>query len=242
MQGLILAAGKGERMLPLTKNIPKCLVKYKNKCLIDYCLNSLKSIECNIIGGYKADCLKKYKNVILNENYNKTGMVYSMFCFQPKDDVLVTYSDIIYNKNVIELLQDSKDPITIICDDNYLELWNLRMNNPIEDLETLKIDEKGYVKLIGQKPKSLKEIDSQYTGIFKINKEYWDVLKEIFLKQDPNIHMTNFFNIAIENSIKIKTVKINKSWMEFDTISDLKIENYLPDTFFESKSISKDSN
>ena len=33
---IILAAGKGSRLYPLTKDKPKCLVKYKNKSILSH--------------------------------------------------------------------------------------------------------------------------------------------------------------------------------------------------------------
>lgn len=50
MKCVILAAGRGKRMMPLTKDTPKPLLKVGDKCLIDYVLDSLpKEIDEIII-------------------------------------------------------------------------------------------------------------------------------------------------------------------------------------------------
>ena len=42
---VILAAGQGKRLYPLTKKIPKCLVKYKGISIIDYQLKIFKDLN-----------------------------------------------------------------------------------------------------------------------------------------------------------------------------------------------------
>ncbi|MDC9726642.1 MAG: sugar phosphate nucleotidyltransferase, partial [Candidatus Thioglobus sp.] len=42
MKAMILAAGRGERMMPLTKNTPKPLIKVKGTALIEHSINALK--------------------------------------------------------------------------------------------------------------------------------------------------------------------------------------------------------
>ena len=54
---LILCAGEGKRLRPLTNDKPKCLVKYKYKPLLDYQLKIIKNHKvCDKIflaAGYK---------------------------------------------------------------------------------------------------------------------------------------------------------------------------------------------
>jgi len=44
MQAVILAAGLGSRLRPLTSNIPKAMVEYKNVRIIEYQINALISV------------------------------------------------------------------------------------------------------------------------------------------------------------------------------------------------------
>jgi NDP-sugar pyrophosphorylase family protein len=44
-QAFIFAAGRGERMRPLTDTLPKPLVKIKNKAIIDYTIEKLDQIS-----------------------------------------------------------------------------------------------------------------------------------------------------------------------------------------------------
>lgn len=50
MKGLILAAGKGTRLYPLTKDLPKPLVKVNDCPMIEYCINNLVDVGITDIG------------------------------------------------------------------------------------------------------------------------------------------------------------------------------------------------
>ena len=63
MKIVILAAGQGTRLLPLRNDKPKCMVKFNNKPIIDYILESAKECKLDdiaVICGYKDKALKKH--------------------------------------------------------------------------------------------------------------------------------------------------------------------------------------
>ncbi len=127
MKAIILAAGFGSRLMPLTKNQPKCMVEYKNKKIIDYEIQALKENnidEICVVGGYLFDVLRTYINqsydlvtFYKNENYDKTNMVQTLFCardflqkcIEDKQDLIISYADIVYFKNSIEKLKEAKE-------------------------------------------------------------------------------------------------------------------------------------
>jgi UDP-N-acetylglucosamine diphosphorylase / glucose-1-phosphate thymidylyltransferase / UDP-N-acetylgalactosamine diphosphorylase / glucosamine-1-phosphate N-acetyltransferase / galactosamine-1-phosphate N-acetyltransferase len=62
MQCVILAAGKGTRLRPLTDNLPKPLVKVAGKTLLDHIVEALPSSvdELIIVTGYLEDKIKEH--------------------------------------------------------------------------------------------------------------------------------------------------------------------------------------
>jgi bifunctional UDP-N-acetylglucosamine pyrophosphorylase/glucosamine-1-phosphate N-acetyltransferase len=62
MQCVILAAGKGTRLKPLTDNLPKPLVKVCGKPLIDHIVSALPSAikELIVVVGFKGDMIREY--------------------------------------------------------------------------------------------------------------------------------------------------------------------------------------
>ena len=63
MKAMILAAGRGERMRPLTDEIPKPLLEVHGKTLVEYRLESLRAAgihECVINLSYKAKQIEDY--------------------------------------------------------------------------------------------------------------------------------------------------------------------------------------
>lgn len=237
MHLIILAAGRGKRLPKKFRNGPKCLTKIMSKSILDYNIEFYNMFKKKfIITGFKSKKLKyfiKQNNFqeIKNKKFISTNMVYSLFLVSKfiKDDLIVCYGDIIFDKNIINILKGKKNLMPI--NSNWLKVWKNRMTNKeiINDAENLEIKGK-YLQSIGGKIKT-RLPKYQYMGIFKITKKSFNKLNLLFKKiNNKNIDMTNFLNIAIKNKIiKFEIRKYNSYWFEIDNINDInslsKIDN-----------------
>ena len=87
MNTIILAAGQGTRLRPLTDDRPKCMVEINGKSLIERQLDTIRACgvqeeDITIVCGYCNDVLQnKFRNsninFVVNSQYNTTNMVYS---------------------------------------------------------------------------------------------------------------------------------------------------------------------
>ena len=74
-------------------------------------------------------------------------MVNTLFCaselFDGEDDILISYGDIVFNETVYERINKSISKINVVIDSNWKDYWASRMENPLSDAETLKINKDG---------------------------------------------------------------------------------------------------
>ena len=93
----------------------------------------------------------KNKNIIKvkNINYKTTNMIYSLFrlkkLFNGKEDIVISYGDIIYKENVLTKLIKNKDNLSTIVDVQWYKYWKKRMQNPLLDAESLVLDKKKFI-------------------------------------------------------------------------------------------------
>ena len=167
MKVIILAAGEGKRLRPYTQDRPKCMVEIEGVTLIDRQIEVLKSVGLNdilIIGGYKADMLRRTDTKLkINPRYQETNMVWTLFCAEEElsGDIVISYGDIVYSKEILQKLISSDSDISITIDKDWENYWSARNENPLDDAETLKLSDDGLVSEIGKKPQSINEIDGQ---------------------------------------------------------------------------------
>jgi len=243
---LILAAGEGTRLRPLTDSLPKALVPLLNKPLIMHQIETLEKSgidNIKIVTGYKSEKLENLGYPTIKNNlFNRTNMVESLFCArnflkESKEDILISYGDIVYEKKNLEIVLDTIGDIVVMVDDGWLTLWSERNEDPLNDAETLKFNKEGYIYEIGKKPKSIDDIESQYTGLIKISREkvnsliaFYDSLeRETKYDQRPfeQMYMTTFLQLLIEGSWSVKPAHINHGWLEVDTLEDLMLYELL---------------
>lgn len=89
----------------------------------------------------------------------------------------------------------------------------------------------GTISEIGQKPKSLDEIEGQYMGLMKFSAEGLKQIKGIFHvavnngellgKDIENSYMTDLLQSVINSGQPITAVPVHGGWVEVDTVDDL---------------------
>jgi L-glutamine-phosphate cytidylyltransferase len=236
---LILAAGKGTRLRPLTNDKPKCLVPLLGKSLLERQTHTLQQAgisNIHIATGYRADQIETLGfGSSYNARFAETNMVETLFCamdfIQQEGDLIIAYGDIVYQMDNLKALIACEDEIALMIDAKWKDLWSLRLDNPLDDAETLVMDNDGYVIELGKKPESYDRIQGQYTGLIKVRADKLnDFVKfynqidrdEIYDGKDfNNMYMTSFLQLLIDTGWKAKAVIVNNGWLEVDSVEDL---------------------
>ena len=242
MKAIILAAGKGERLRPLTSDRPKCLVPFLEKPLLAYQLEALNQVgidDITIVGGYQCDQLKPYGYpVIENPDYDTTNMVKSLSKVEPliadeSEDFLVCYSDILYEPRLLRCLMEEKKEQVVLADLAWKQQWERRFDDPLEDAEVFKMDDKGHLIQIGQQPTDLSEIEAQYIGLCRFSAQALRKALQFYAQLSDEEHydgktkkqldMTRFLQLLIDAGQLVSVALTKGGWVEFDSIQDLRL-------------------
>jgi len=235
MKAIILCAGLGSR---LNSSKPKGFILVNKKTLLEITVKNLISVgfkKKNIFfaTGFKKNLVykkfgKKF-NYIFNKYYKTTNMVYTLFntLKNIKDsDILVTYSDIIYDKANIKRLLNNKKNISTLVDFKWKKIW-VKKKKLLSDSESLKIKNDKIIEL-GKSTKDINQIDGRYVGVTKISKNILQNINDLYkssLKKNyskfKNIDMTNFLNFLIKKKYELNYVELSGNWNEYDDFVDM---------------------
>ncbi len=132
MKALILAAGLGSRLAPITDNCPKSLVPVNGKPILIKQIENLYEngiTDITIVSGYKAEILEsKVKelypeiNIINSVDYATTNNMYSAYMAKEAladSDFLMMNADVFYDASVITALLKFDAPNAIVTDIGY---------------------------------------------------------------------------------------------------------------------------
>lgn len=240
IRAIILAAGTGSRLRPLTDTRPKCLIPLLGRPLLDRQLDVLRGAgvdDIYLVGGYLEQMLaREGVRKFINTDYERTNMVYSLMraraLFDGSADILVCYGDIVYEPRVLQAVLNGGHSVSVAVDRGWLDLWKVRMEDPLADAETLKIATSGRISELGRKPRGLTDIQGQYIGLLKIGKGTQLRILDIYDGLDPdglydgrdraNMFMTSFVQLMIDRGLDVGPAWVDHGWLEVDSLDDLR--------------------
>lgn len=241
MIAVILAAGMGKRLMPLTKDRPKTLLKLNKVSILEQIIskciyNQIK--QYLVVFGYNGakileECNKlqeKYSiqiKCIENEHYSRTNTACSLNLAinEINDDFIIINGDNVFDREIIANLLESKYSAMVI--DNFKDL----------NAESFKINiNNGIIRSIG-KEIDIKTSSGEFIGISKVTKEDIPELKLILFKL-INSDLHNYYDLAFKSLSEKSNVEFiytnGLKWTEIDDLDDWKNAKLLLDELGEN--------
>lgn len=243
MIAIILAAGYGNRMRPLTDNEHKTLLKINDITIIDNIIDSLIVNSVNnivVVTGYRSEELKKYlldkyNNVnfqfVHNKDFKTTNNIFSLSLafknIQIDSDIILIESDLIYDHKIISnLINDSIKNIALVS------VYQSGMDGTVVKLGSNN-------KITEVIPPHLQDSDFSFSNKYKtlnIYKFSKDFTNNIFSKLlnyyseviDDNCYYELVLGILIymQKEDIYSLIVENKDWIEVDDTNDVRIAEY----------------
>ena len=239
MKAIIIAAGSGTRLWPLSDDRPKCMLAVNGKPIIEHQLASLRQCgitDITIVKGYKAEKIDPPgTKTVINSDYVNNNILESLFYAEAEltGDVVVSYSDIVYRTEVLATLLRSTADISVVVDADWKDVYVGRTQHPFDQAEKVVVAD-GVVRRIGKHLEE-RESDGEFIGMARFSADGCAVLRTVHdevkrrgldapfqhAKAFRKAYLTDIFQELIDRGQTVVPVAISGGWREIDTIEDL---------------------
>lgn len=225
MKALILAAGLGSRLRPITNEIPKSMVKVNDKPIlfkqIDNLLeNGVKDIT--VIAGYKSEVMIEAINnnyegieIIVNDSYDKTNNMYSAYIAMNKmsgSDFLLMNADVFYDSEVLTELLKDKYQNAIVVEKNAYNEENMKVSG--KDFKLNKIS----------KQIEMEDAYGVSIDVYKFSKTgseaFYSVVQDYIENKKELNQWTEVALDQVLRKVDFKACPLKGKWIEIDNHDD----------------------
>ena len=241
-KALIIAAGLGSRLKKHTENLPKCMLDFGGKTLLQrqidaYNKNNIKDIS--LIRGYKKEKIN-YKGLryFENKDYKNNNILNSIFYAEKiiNGNIIISYSDILFDPIVVQRTIESNHDISVVVDIDWRGYYVGRKDHPISEAENVIFNSNNEVEKIGKINTGNEDVHGEFIGMIKLSdrgteifKEHFHRLKKIYWNKPfqrakifQKAYLTDFIQELVDIGIKVHCVIIESGWKEIDTVEDYK--------------------
>ena len=247
MRAIIIGAGRGARLMPTTEDAPKCFAEIRGKRILDWTVEALRGGGCTeicFIGGYRIESVQRdYPGFIFRENkdWANNNILVSLMCAEDLMDrpFVTSYSDILFTRDVVRGLVQSKDELALGIDTDWREHYKPRTQHPPHDAEKV-ITRGGKVERV-YRTIPYDEATGEFIGVAKFGAEggrqvrdfyahrkaeFWDKpYREAAIFQKA--YLIHMFQDMIEQGISFGHADTPGKYREIDTQEDMNLAQTL---------------
>jgi phosphoenolpyruvate phosphomutase len=259
---VIVAAGFEPGLLPLIEDRPKAMLELHGRSLLERQIETLNAAGVKnivVVRGYRKEAftstVPRYHD---NDDFASTGEVHSLFCaeLELKGRVLVLYSDILFDRSVLDRLLRSEGDVSVIVDRAWQEL-RARGELPDRPYEDLVVTESprapGYRYLPGGAASRVIRIghdlpreacDAEFGGLVLLSEAGCRAARHAYHEaltarpdapygEAPRLRqakLTDLLQDLIDRGHPVTAVETYRGWLEIDTLEDYhRVLESLPD-------------
>jgi len=208
MDAIILCAGKGTRLMPLTENKPKPMIPIGGKPILEHIINKIEQFVDNIylIVKYKKeviiDYFKYHPKIKFIEQGRMDGTGYALLAGKDyiDNDFLAINGDIIFEDNLKSILP-YKNALALV-----------EVKNP-ENFGVVVLDRENNIMELQEKPKNPKS-NLINGGIYKFDREIFNILENLKPSERGEIELTDAIVELIKKKREIKGIKLKGYWSD----------------------------
>jgi choline kinase len=231
---IILAAGVGSRLKPLTDTWPKCLLSLGDESLLGRnfrILSSFPKIHITLVTGYleekiKTNVLANYPHLnvsfVTNKQYLVTNNAYSLAlaCGLQAQSFALMDGDLVLKPEIIHEL--------FACGDSNFFWVDQTPSRLSHEAMKIKTDANGAIRLLS-KNITLQKAAGEYIGLAHFGNDWAKALttrlQSLTDAEKKTAYYEDICNWLLENNKELPLLQIKKvkkgSWMEVDTLEDL---------------------
>jgi choline kinase len=234
MKGLVLAAGPGRRLQPLTEAMPKTLLPLGDgRTILDRLLANLAPLGLEtvvVVTGFAAERVRERVpdlerrhgvrlELVFNDRAEEWNNAYSLWLARDafRDGALLVNGDTVHPATVEESLLAARGPSLLLAVDREKALGE-------EEMKVL-LAEDGTLQRIS-KDVNPAEAAGEYIGVALINPPAADPLAaalEATWRRNPSLYYEDGFQELVERGGKVHVAPIGRvEWVEVDDHADLK--------------------
>jgi choline kinase len=242
MKAIIIAAGSGKRISKDFAELPKALIQVNDISIISRQISLFKKNgidEIIVISGPGKEKFTMTDVTYVNDQkFEEHDILGSLM--EARDhifgDVIITYSDIIFEDLILKKILQTNLDIGIAVDLDWKKAYEDRKSHPISEAENVLFDNSRNILEIRKNIQNSNLETGEFLGITKLSNNGCKLLLKRYdeIRNDNNsqfhdaksltkAYLIDMIQELIESKIEVKPIFISGKWCEIDTIDDLKI-------------------